>query len=690
MAIDMEIFRQTYLEESFEGLDLMESGLLNLAPGTPDSDEINAIFRAAHSIKGGSGTFGFSEIANFTHVVETLLDEMRSNKRPVTQEATQTLLASVDCLRDMLTRLQDRQPLDTAHSDEVQAKLEAILNGGTSAVRAPSVSASQNQPSRVAGWEIEFHPAMHLLQTGNEPVRMFKELNSLGKLELTLNTQALPEFDQLDPESSYCAWNIALRGDEIPLEEITEVFEWVEDDCITLKIRPQKSHVPEVKTTTQIPHDDPSPMEAALDNATTMLASRAEPTPSSANRAPANSSMNQTSSSIRVDISKVDNLVNLVGEMVITQSMLNQIGKDFDASRIEKLMEGLNHLERHTRDLQESVMGIRMLPISFVFNRLPRIMHDTSAKLGKQVELEMNGENTELDKTVLEKLGDPLVHIVRNSVDHGIEMPEVRLAAGKPAMGRVKLSAFHQGGNIVIQIVDDGAGLNRERIMAKAVSNGLMPAGATLSDAEIYDLIFQPGFSTAEAVTDISGRGVGMDVVRKNIKSLGGQIEIQSFTGQGSTITIRLPLTLAILDGQLSKVANQTYIFPVLSIVESIQAEKAHMKAIAGHSEVYKLRDEYIPIIRLHQAFGIASAVEDLTQGLLVVVENNGRKAAVLVDRLEGQQQVVIKSLETNFRKVEGLSGATILGDGTVAMILDVAEIIEQHIDFETFNQFAS
>jgi two-component system chemotaxis sensor kinase CheA len=295
-----------------------------------------------------------------------------------------------------------------------------------------------------------------------------------------------------------------------------------------------------------------------------------------------------------------------------------------------------------------------------------------------------------LDKTVLEKLGDPLVHIVRNSVDHGIETPEIRRAAGKPESGTVHLSAFHQGGNIVIEIADDGAGLNKNRILAKATENGIIPAGATLSDAEIYDLIFQPGFSTAEAVTDISGRGVGMDVVRRNIKSLGGQIEIKSIPGEGSTITIRLPLTLAILDGQLSSVAQQTFIFPVLSIVESIQAEHKQIRAIAGNSEVYKLREEYIPIIRLNQAFGIKESIEDLTQGLLVVVENNGRKAGIFVDRLEGQQQVVIKSLETNFRKVEGISGATILGDGTVAMILDIAELIESHIDYETFHQFAS
>ncbi len=381
-------------------------------------------------------------------------------------------------------------------------------------------------------------------------------------------------------------------------------------------------------------------------------------------------------SSIRVDIAKVDSLINLVGELVITQSMLGQFDDDSTPTNFAKLREGLAQLERNTRELQESVMRIRMLPISFSFNRFPRLVRDLSSKLGKEVELRIIGEQTELDKTVLEKIGDPLVHLVRNSLDHGIETPDTRMTAGKPAYGTLTLAARHEGGNIVIEIVDDGAGINTDILLAKARERGIVGADETMSEEAIRDLIFHPGFSTAKEVSDVSGRGVGMDVVRRNIKELGGVIELESTVGVGTTIRIRLPLTLAILDGQLVRVGNQTYIVPLVSIIESLQATSDRVKSVAGSAELYRLRGEYIPIIRLYELFGVEAQSTVLEQGLLVVVEGEGRRACIFVDELLGQQQVVIKSLETNYRKVDGISGATILGDGTVAMIIDAGGVI--------------
>ncbi len=382
------------------------------------------------------------------------------------------------------------------------------------------------------------------------------------------------------------------------------------------------------------------------------------------------------SSSIRVSTEKVDELINLVGELVITQSMIGELGQNFNASNIERMMDGLSQLERHTRELQESVMRIRMLPISFSFNRFPRMVHDLGNKLGKKIELKMSGENTELDKTVLEKIGDPLVHLVRNSMDHGLETPEQRKACGKPETGELHLNAYHKGGSIIIEISDDGAGLNREKIRNHAIQRGLITAEEALSDDKIYDLIFQPGFSTAEAVSDVSGRGVGMDVVRRNIRELGGAVDIASTPGQGSKVTIRLPLTLAIMDGQLVRVGNQTYIIPLVSIIESLQAREENIKTIVDHAEVYRLRDEYINIVRLYEIFNLQPDTHNINDGLLVIVEGEGRKIGLYIDELFGQQQVVIKSLETNYKRIDGVSGATILGDGTVAMIIDVPGLV--------------
>jgi two-component system chemotaxis sensor kinase CheA len=386
-------------------------------------------------------------------------------------------------------------------------------------------------------------------------------------------------------------------------------------------------------------------------------------------------------SSIRVGTDKVDTLINLVGELVITQSMLSQMGEHFDPQKLPQLIDGLEQLERNTRELQEGIMRIRMLPISFAFNRFPRLVHDLSAKMGKQVELKLTGEQTELDKTVMEKIGDPLVHLVRNSLDHGLETSERRIAAGKPETGLLHLNAYHQGGNIVIEISDDGAGLDEDKILQKAIERDLVSPSETLTADKIHELIFLPGFSTADVVSDVSGRGVGMDVVRKNINSLGGSVEVHSERGVGSTFTIRLPLTLAIMDGQIIQVAEQKYIIPLISIIESVEIKPDTVKNVTGKGELYPLRDEYVPLIRLGDVFNLQSETECLEDGLLVVVECEDHKVGLFVDELLAQQQVVIKSLETNFRKVVGVAGATILGDGSVALILDIAGLMALYRD---------
>jgi two-component system chemotaxis sensor kinase CheA len=671
MTIDMSKFLDTFFEESAEGLDAMESGLLNMQEGAADLELVNTIFRAAHSIKGGAATFGLSEVAGFTHNMETLLDEMRSGQRDVTASAVDVLLDSVDCLRSMLHAAKAKAPHDAKRAAEVTAKLERELNSRESGVASreskphslSTVDARLPTPdSRLSpGWLIRFVPKPHLFRTGNDPVRMFRELEELGDCAVECDASKLPAFDQLQPEECLLAWTIRLHGD-VAEKSVREVFEWVEGDCdLTISaLENRESKVGSQESGAGSRESKPRPLSTVDSRLPT-----------------SDSRTGEAAASIRVNIDKVDALINMVGELVITQSMLSQLGKDFDLSRLEKLAQGLAQLERNTRELQESVMRIRMMPISFAFQRFPRMVRDLSQKLNKKIELRLSGEQTELDKTVMEKIGDPLVHLVRNAVDHGIEMPAARRAAGKLDTGVVHLNAYHQGGNIVIEIEDDGAGLPRDKIIAKARKNGLLGPDETPTDDKVCELIFMPGFSTAEQVSDVSGRGVGMDVVRKNIKALGGSVDVRSEPGYGSTFTIRLPLTLAILDGQLLSVGGQIYIVPLVSIVESLQIRRDAISSIAGRAELYRLRDEYIPVVRLYELFSIPPRQTELANGLLVVVEGDGKRVGLFVDDLLNQQQVVIKSLETNFKRVAGVSGATILGDGTVALILDVAGVIQ-------------
>ncbi len=695
MSIDMSQFHQVFFEECFEGLEAMESGLLNLNAGDIDSEVINTIFRGAHSIKGGSGTFGFNEVAEFTHIMETLLDQMRDGRRPVTQPAVDVLLGSVDCLRAMLTAIQGDDNIDSVSVVIYKSALELELNGPA---KESSLSISKNiavaeeeievvdngVEATEQGWSIAFSPYLDLLKTGNDPVRLFRELAELGVFTASVNTRDIPDFADIDPEECNLSWTLKLLG-ESTLEEINEIFTWVEGDC-ELDIQALIKN----ETKSILPTKKIKPEEPAIESLEPSF------TPSEANHYDIHKSANTinttrvdaggellvdrrsgASNSIRVDTAKIDALINIVGEVVITQSMLGLIGENFSMDQLPQLKRGLSQLERHTRDMQQSVMNIRMLPINFVFSRFPRLVHDISAKLNKKIDLKLVGENTEVDKAVVELINDPLVHLIRNSLDHGIEMPAERIASGKPEVGTIELKAYHRGGHIVIEIIDDGRGLDKNKLISKAIEKGLINEGNILNDKQAFELIFMPGFSTAESVTDISGRGVGMDVVRKNIQALGGNIEILSELGIGTTISIHLPLTLAIIDGQSVAVGEETYIVPLVSIIESVNITEDMLNKVAGKGETFRLRNQYIPIIRMHEIFNVQPKSNIRTnEGVIVVVERQGVLCGLFVDELLGPHQVVVKSLETNYRRIDGVSGATILGDGSVALILDVAGIV--------------
>ena len=681
MSVDLSQFIPSFLEESFEGLELMESGLLNLKLG--DNETIHSIFRAAHSIKGGAGTFGFDNVTEFTHLVETLLDEMRDGRREVSSKDTEILLDSVDCMRLLIEAARDDEEYDHDKVSKTSAKLSETL-GEEQQTESVSENKSEDSKSTGCGYHIKFIPEHSLAKTGNDPIFLFSALAELGELTICANTEELPALMDIDAQELYLSWQLTLITDAEEAE-IIEIFEWVEDECLLeLEVITNTS----AQASRQIVAEaiDSQVNESSADPQSDNIASQeslesSEDTSSIENK---NKNKNKETKakvkadlgSIRVGVDKVDSLINLVGELVITQSMLSELGNDFDMSKVERLTSGLEQLLQNTKELQESVMRIRMLPISFAFNRFPRLVHDLAIKTGKEIELVISGEQTELDKTVMEQIGDPLVHLVRNAADHGIESKAARLASGKPEKGTISLDAYHQGGNIVIEIKDDGAGINRKTVLDKAIEKGLIDGNASLTDSQVYDLLFEPGFSTAAEVTDISGRGVGMDVVKRNIQSLGGRIQVESALGKGSTFKVNLPLTLAILDGQLVKVGTETYIIPLISIVESLQIDNSLINRVSGDMVLYRLRDDNVPVLPIYKMFHLEAQCTEIDKALLVVVEADGQKIGLMVDDLLAQQQVVIKSLNDNYQQVAGISGATILGDGSVAMILDIPGII--------------
>ncbi|WP_312709553.1 chemotaxis protein CheA [Stenotrophomonas sp.] len=654
MSMDLQRFHATFFEESREGLDAMEAGLLALESGQQDPEIINSVFRAAHSIKGGAGTFGFDTIASLTHVLETLLDELRAGKRALEATAVDAMLSSVDVLRALLREAEHGQAADPAAVAAVKARLEAVLSG-QAAASAPVAAAAAVDDTPEA-WQIGFTPAPSLFMSGNDPLRIIRELEHLGSLQVAARMDRLPGFAQLDPLEAHLAWDLGLVG-KVPRSKIEDTFAWVLDDC-ELDIRPAAPP----SLATQAP---------ATPAASAVAAPAAPSAPAAAAATPAAA---EAETSIRVSVDKVDALINLVGELVITQAMLKQVSNAIDPVHAERLFAGLDQLERNTRDLQEAVIGVRMLPVDAVFRRFPRLVRDLSSRLGKQVRLRTIGEGTELDKGLIEKIADPLVHLVRNSIDHGLEMPDVRRGAGKDETGTITLAASHQGGHIVIEVSDDGRGLNRDKILAKAQERGLsVPDNPT--DSQVWDLIFQPGFSTADAVTDLSGRGVGMDVVRRNIQALGGEVQIESSLGSGTRTLIRLPLTLAILDGMTVAVAGETLILPLAYVLEALQPQPEDIRSMAGEGRVLRVRGEYLPILSLTEYYGYGNRRAN-SESLVVVVEGDGQKIALEVDELVGQQQVVVKNIENNYRRIGGVSGATILGDGRVALIVDIGGLV--------------
>jgi two-component system chemotaxis sensor kinase CheA len=661
--IDMSQFHDIFFEEAVEGIEVMEKELLNLHLGECDSELINTIFRAAHSIKGSASTFGFEAIGQFTHKIETILDNLRNSELEITQDLISVLLSSVDCLSNMLTQEKAGEIHDAKKIRSVAAQLDEFTSQAENKAQLePQLVTTAESSSNISDetedkpeekWKISFFPDEKLFYTGNDPLRLIRELQTLGKISVETVSEKLPELDQLDVHNCHLGWHIQLQG-SINQQQIEEVFAWVEGDC-KLEIRNQTEH-------------------------------RVTPDRRSNLATSGRRKSDKEQRSIRVSTDKVDEMLNLVGELVITQSILNSICRDQNLETSEKLQQCLEQLERNTRDLQEQTMSIRMLPVDNAFQRIPRIVHDLSLAQGKNVNLELSGKSTELDKTILEKIGDPLVHLVRNAIDHGIESPEERSACGKQEQGTISIKAEHEGGYIVLRISDDGKGIDPEKILNKAINNNIVSANDDLSKAQILNLIFQPGFSTAEVISDVSGRGVGMDVVKQNITDLGGTVEVWSEKGVGSSFTLRLPLTLAILDGQIVRVGDQTFIIPLHAITETLMFDAENTSTVAGRSELYQYRDKYISIIHLDKLLNTSSASDTETEAtntksnLLVVCDTGEKHAGILVDDVIGQQQVVIKSLERNYNIVPGIAGATILGDGSVALILDVLNLDEEKV----------
>ena len=679
MTIDMSQFYQVFFDEAYELLAEKEKLLLALDVANPDSEDLNAIFRAAHSIKGGAATFGFNDITEVTHMLETLLDRIRKGEMALTPEHVDVFLVAKDVLTMLMEGHHHGSSVDQPAVDSVCVRLKALSLGEAPApveAAAPAAPApvAVESAAPVADAEGNFHFRIELPKVPQKDVdALAAELGLLGTIKPEVLADERTVFHLVTSEGQ---------------DNLVAICSFVLDpDDLKISCGGQPAEAAPAQPAAAQPADPgyeifdeskapaPAPVAAPEARPESRPADAASAENKNLGRRATDKEGGQESSSIRVGVEKVDQLINLVGELVITQAMIEQRIGALDPIIHERLMNSASQLARNTRDLQEAVMSIRMMPMDYVFSRFPRMVRDLAGKLGKKVEFITRGAATELDKGLIERIVDPLTHLVRNSVDHGIEMPEKRRAAGKSEAGKLTLSAAHQGGNIVIEVGDDGGGLNRERILDKARQQGLAVSDS-MTDNEVWQLIFAPGFSTAEVVTDVSGRGVGMDVVKRNIAAMGGSVEIRSLPGLGTTIAISLPLTLAILDGMSVKVGDEVYILPLGYVIESLQPAASDVKEIAGQGRVVKVREEYLPLIPLYQIFAIEPGCADPSQGILVILESEGKKAALLVDSLVGQQQVVVKNLESNFRKVAGISGATILGDGGVSLILDVAALL--------------
>lgn len=705
--MNAEEIQAIFFAECEESLAAAETGLAACKAGTQDDDTVNAVFRAVHSIKGGAGAFGYVALQAFTHTFETLLSDVREGAVAVTEPLVDLLLRALDTLSDhvgaarglcdvpddvgLLTELtaaqaanagaapvanagaapvaeiasisdtSDNSPIvDTQEDHDDPFDLDAMLDDITGAMEAPAAP-----PAATPAWLLKVRPHAGAMRNGGEPLLLLRELAALGARCIECDCGAVPPLDTLDPGTGYLGWTFTLDAD-VSESAAREIFEFVGDDCGLAT--GSEAPMPPVR------HAPPPAPSVAAPAAAAPAAAATTAAPAPAAAPPAPPALGQ---SIRIELGKLDKLIDAVGELVIAQAMMAQrlAGDGLAVKEELTILEGL------TRDIQESAMSIRAQPIGSVFSRVPRILRELTTTTGKHVRLEVSGESTELDKTVIERLGEPLTHLIRNAVDHGIESAEARIAAGKPAEGTLTLSAEHRSGRILIRIADDGAGINRERVFAKAVEKGLIAPDAQLSKEEIDHLIFAPGFSTAATITNVSGRGVGMDVVRQNVKELGGRITIDSEPGSGTTFTLTLPLTLAISDGMVVNVGDQTLVVPLANVVESLRPTEAEVQGLGAHRAMINVRGKFIPVLPLHAAVGARGAIEQAHEGVLIVVETEGAgRAALLVDAIYDQRQVVIKSLDTHYRSVEGVSGATILGDGMVALIVDVDSLVARSL----------
>ena len=696
--------RETFFQECEEQLAELENGLLAMEAGDTDPETINAVFRAVHSIKGGAGAFSLEALVRFAHVFETALDEMRSGRLAATNEVLKTLLRAADVLADHVRAAHDGSAVDEAHTAELAEELKALDPNVAAGEEAeseedwgdfefkPMAAAMPETPAAAGGWRVRFAPRADLYAKANEAALLLRELARLGETTVELDVSALPALADLDPEAAYLAWTVTLAGaaDEAA---VREVFEFVDGDC-ELEVSPlaaadageaetpvedtgETLDIGALLARVQAVADPPPPPPQVAPAAPAPAAVATPQDPSSPPDGQGQSRKPEAGATIRVDLERVDRLIDLVGELVINQAMLSQRVMEAGFARASGVAMGLDELEQLTREIQDSVMAIRAQPVKSVFQRMPRLVREVAAMTGKPVRLVTDGEGTEVDKTVIERLADPLTHMIRNAIDHGLESPEKRAAAGKPAEGVVRLTAAHRSGRIVIEVADDGGGINRERVKSIAIEKGLVAPEAALSDEEIDNLIFMPGFSTASEVSDISGRGVGMDVVRRSIQALGGRITISSRPGKGSTFTMSLPLTLAVLDGMVVSVQGQTLVAPITAIVETLLPKAGDVHSLGGSARVIAIRDTYVPLIDVGMALGYRAGPLDATQGVALLIEGEGgARAALLVDAIQGQRQVVIKSLEANYQQVPGVAAATILGDGRVALILDIDTIV--------------
>ena len=664
MQIDMSQFRAAFYVEAAEHLQHMEAALLQLENAPRDTELLNTIFRGAHSIKGASTTFGIDEVGRFTHVLENLLERLRDGVVDTTSELIELLLTSVDIIDGLVANAKDGSPMPE-NMEQVLNELRRV-NGQASS--DSSTKPSQNTATTAPvpkNYRVSLQPSREFFRFGQDPLLLLRELFETGTVtNIQVDDSKLPPLADIEPEQCYLSWTLEIATDK-PEQTLHDAFMFL-DAGSKYTIEPLQPSVPnkEVEVPTAATKSTTVEATTAVTEAPDKRSGNdRRTTPTAAQKV---GGENET---VRVDRQRLDELINQIGELVIGASMVEQEILSIAGGRGLESMSGLGKI---VRDLQEMSLGLRMVPIAATFQKMNRVIRDVAKKVGKQINFVTSGDDTELDKSVVDQISDPLVHMVRNAADHGIETPAERIAAGKPAEGVVTLRAYQQGGNIYIELIDDGKGLDRKRILAKAIERGLVQPDANLSDADICNMIFQPGFSTAKEVTDVSGRGVGMDVVRRNVEALQGSVSVKSVEGKGSTMTVRLPLTLAILDGLLVRLSEEVFVIPLLSVIESISVRAKEIHQIVGVGEVISLRGEIVPLLRLHDLLNIKPREEGDEQGLLVIVEDQGRRLALRVDDLIGQQQVVIKNLETNFRKVPGVSGATILGDGHVALILDI------------------